>query len=248
MTWMAAQLTDPSYSSSIPQIAAEWAAVKAVTDANGLNLVAYEGGQGFAQWFDPTGLTSDQVNQLDSFMTDFAYSPQMAGLYQTLWDDWAKVSNGPFMQFTDVSGPSQYGAWGLYRSLGDTNPNATLLTGLNDQQNAWFGDGGGTRYQQGVIKIAGDGGQTLSGTDKQDFLVGGNGNDTFIPGNGNDFINGGNGDDTIELPGKPSDYSVKEQGKRYLLTGLGASISFADIDAIRFGNGATLTPSALLAR
>ena len=130
----------------------------------------------------------------------------------------------------------------------DSNPRATTLTQLNDQQDPWGGMTGGTQYQQGVIKIAGDGGETLTGTDKQDFLVGGAGNDTFIPGQGYDALNGQAGNDTLLLPGPPGDYKLTQQGKGYLLTGPHGSISFRGIESIRFGNGTTLTPEALLMR
>mgnify|MGYP000707352929 CR=1 FL=1 len=196
--WLADRLMDPEYTLSIPQIEAFLANMRSIADAYGLDILAYEGGQHVQHSFAVSDLTDAELATLTDFLGDFVRSPQMADLYAELWDVWVEVSDGPFMQFGDVAAPSKYGSWGLLSALGDTNPRAEFLFEQNETAQSWFGDGGGTRYQQGVIRMAGDDGETLTGTDKDDFLVGGDGDDTFIGGAGDDAFNGGRGEDFID--------------------------------------------------
>jgi hypothetical protein len=239
--WLTAQLTDPNVDSSIPQVEQQWAALKDLADQYGLNLTAYEGGQHVQHAFAVQGLTQDDLAKLTNFLTDYIRSPAMAQLYQQLWDAWSQVSDGPFMQLGDVSATSKYGSWGLLSALGDSNPRAELLNDLNQSTPSWFGDGGGTQYQQGVIKIAGDAGEVLTGTAKQDFLVGGAGNDTFIAGAGNDGINGGDGIDTVVLAGKAAQFKLAPEGTGYRLTGPEMSVYVINIERFEFDGEVTKT-------
>lgn len=230
--WLADQLSDPKADYSIPFVAGLWAQVKAVTDAAGLDLIAYEGGQHVHAFVD---LPQNEQDILTAFFIGFVRSPQMAELYQKLWDAWAEVSDGPFMHFTDVGVPTKYGSWGLLKDLDDTNPRAEFLFDKNAQGDAWFGDGGGTRYQQGVIKIAAsDTGETLIGTNKDDVLVGGDGDDTFIPGLGNDRINGGKGNDTAIICGNRSDYSLAGSGKAWQIKGRAGAMLVVEVETLLF--------------
>ena len=147
--WLTANLKDPSFGSSIPQTAQQWADMKAVADQYGLGITAYEGGQHVQQAFALSGISDADLATLTSFLTDYVRSPDMAQLYQQLWDAWAQISDGPFMQFGDVETPSKYGSWGLLSDLGDTNPRAELLHQLNATEPSWFGDGGGTQLPAG---------------------------------------------------------------------------------------------------
>ena len=191
-------LLDPDIEWSLPYTQDKWMQNKAVADQYGLDLVAYEGGQHVHHSFAVRGITEEDLAILTDFLAAFVRSPAMAELYAQLWDNWAAISDGPFMQFGDVAAPSKWGSWGLLSALGDTNPRAEYLFEQNETAQSWFGDGGGIRYQQGVIRMAGDDGETLTGTDKDDFLVGGDGDDTFIGGKGNDAFNGGKGSDFID--------------------------------------------------
>ena len=243
--WLAQRLADPAYASSIPQTAQKWAAMKAVARKYRLTLIAYEGGQHVQQAFALNGLSKDDLATLTRFLTGFVRSPEMARLYRQLWDGWARVGDGPFMQFGDVGAPSKWGSWGLLSDLGDTNPRAELLHQLNRTEPSWFGDGGGTRYQQGVIRIAGDGGETLTGTGKTDFLVGGRGDDTFISGTGHDGINGGGGNDTVVLAGTATAYTLVREGRGYRLTGPGTSDFLINVESLEFDGGTVRTVAAM---
>src|SRR5690606_29511450 len=150
---------------SIPQIASVWAQFAELADTLGMELVAYEGGS-HEHHSAFINIPAEDVDKLTAFYAGFSYSEQIAQVYQAAWNAWAQYSDGPFMQFGDVATPSRWGSWGLLRSLADNNPRAQMLFDLNESSASWFGDGGGTRYQQGVIKIAGNRGETLTGTDK----------------------------------------------------------------------------------
>ena len=247
VAWLAGKLMDPAYSSSIPQLEGKWAANKAIADAYGLDLVAYEGGQHAHQSFAINGISAGDLAVLTDFMTGFVRSPQMGALYGALWDAWAEVSDGAFMQFGDVGQPSKWGSWGLLSSLGDTNPRATEILANNAANDAWFGDGGGARYQQGKILQAGNGGETLVGTQKIDFLVGGKGDDTLIAGRGDDGINGGAGYDTLVLAGSPDAYAIKAEGEGYRITGPDGSDYVVNVEAFRFDGAKTMTLAQFLA-
>ena len=243
--WLKARLEDPAGDFSIPQIAAYWASQKAVAKQYGLKLVAYEGGQHVLHSAGIGGISDQDMTALTTFLAGFVRSPAMADLYHQLWTAWAQVGDGPFMHFTDVSAASKFGAWGLYSGLGDHNARADLLMDLNAHAAAWFGDGGGPQYQQGVIRIAGDGGEALTGTDHDDFLIGGAGDDTFTPGRGHDVIAGGAGTDTVVLPGAAKEYylvpettdKTADRPAAYRLTGPGTDDVVQGIARFRFADG-----------
>ncbi|OZA00657.1 MAG: hypothetical protein B7Y02_18305, partial [Rhodobacterales bacterium 17-64-5] len=195
--WLAARMMDPGYAQSIPNVAAMWAADKAIASKYGMAMVAYEGGQHLLQSFGIGGMSQADQATLTTFLSEFVRSPQMAHLYQALWDAWALVGDGPFMQFGDVAAASKYGAWGIFTGLGDHNPRADLLVDLNAHSASWFGNGGGGQYQHGVIKLAGDSGESLAGTAKEDFLIGGAGQDSIFAGGGDDHVLGGDGNDSL---------------------------------------------------
>ena len=248
--WLKTQLQDPAVDSSIPQIATFLAQQKAVAKEYGLKLVAYEGGQHVLHSFGVGGLNEQDLATFTTFLSGFVRGPAMADLYHQLWTAWAQVGDGPFMQFTDVGAASKFGAWGLYAGLGDHNPRADLLMDLNAHAEAWFGDGGGPQYQQGVIRIAGDGGEALTGTDRDDFLIGGAGDDTFTPGRGHDVIAGGAGSDTVVLAGAAKEYHLvpasPDRPAAYRLTGPGTDDVVQGIVRFRFADGSIRTLDQML--
>jgi hypothetical protein len=249
--WLKARLEDPAYPQSLPQITAWWQAQKAIADAHGMKLVAYEGGQHLLQGFGIGGMSDQDQTVLTGFLSGFVRSPAMSDLYRQSWLAWAGASNGPYMQYTDVGAASKWGAWGLYEAPGDHNPRADLLSGLNAQGKAWFGTGGGPQYQQGVIRLAGDGGEAVTGTDHDDFLIGGAGDDSFTPGRGHDVISGGAGVDRVLLSGAPEAYHLAAandgDAARYHLTGPDTDVRLRDIEEFTFSGGASRTLAQMLA-
>ncbi len=213
------KLQDPTYARSIPQIQDFLDSQKAVADAHGLGLVAYEGGQHVHHSFAVSGLSATDLTALTDFMTDFVRSPEMADLYRQLWDAWASVGDGAFMQFGDVGSPSKFGSWALYSFLGDENPRAAMLDSLNGSTPNWWGEAANSAYQHGVQIIGTDGNDAIAGTTQEDYLVGGAGDDIFNAGTGNDGINGGAGYDQLILSGSANSYTISAHGAGYLLVG-----------------------------
>ena len=241
------ELDDPKSFGSLPWLSEILQKNRSIAKEYGLKLVAYEGGQSVLQAAFIPGLTKEQLAVTTPFLSAFVRSPEMADIYRKVWELWAKVGDGPFMQFTDVSAPSKWGARGLLSGLGDTNPRSELLFALNKSAKSWFGSGGGTQYQQGVIRIAGDKGEILTGTMKDDFLIGGTGDDMFVPGTGHDGINGGGGTNTMVLAGKAADYHLMPEAAGYRLTGPNVSDYVLNVQEFRFDD-ASRTLAEMLGR
>jgi hypothetical protein len=84
--------------------------------ARGLPLVAYEGGQSLVG----AGPTQNDT-QLTNLVIAANRSPRMYGIYTDYLDLWEQLGGALFMNFTDVSRPSQYGSWGALEYL-DQDP------------------------------------------------------------------------------------------------------------------------------
>jgi len=150
------------------------------------------------------------------------------------------------MQFGDVAAASKSGAWGLFSALGDQNPRADLLMELNAHSTAWFGSGGGVQHEQGVIRVAGDTAETLTGSDNDDFLIGGAGDDWIVSGQGHDAIAGEGGQDTLILSGAPSEYTLVAEGNGYRLAATGLSHYLRGIELFEFDGQVTITLAGML--
>ncbi len=245
-TWLTARMQDAGYPGSIPAIIGRWKASKAIADEFGLKFVAYEGGQHLLQSFGLKKISEADLAALTDFLSTYVRSAEMATLYQRLWDAWATVGDGPFMQFGDVAAANKFGAWGLASALGDVNPRLELLVDLNAHGTSWFGDGGGARYQQGVIRLATDAGETLTGTDKDDFLIGGKGNDELVTGKGNDVVAGEGGQDVLVLSGEPAAYKLVPNGDGYRLTGPDTAHMVTGVEVFRFDGNSLKTLKEML--
>jgi hypothetical protein len=190
--WLAGKLMDPDYPSSVPRTLAALQEQKDMVESYGLDLVAYEGGQHVHHMFR----VPKEAAALGDFFNDFVRSPQMADLYQSLWDGWAEIGDGPFMQFGSVSQSSKWGSWAVWENLEDSNPRGDLLLELNETTVSWWeGGDANDAYLQGVTLTGGDGDDVLVGTEAEDYLIGGAGNDVLIAGAGDDGLNGGAGED-----------------------------------------------------
>lgn len=236
--WLAEKLADPEFQHSIPQVTETLIQTAQVAEDYGLNLVAYEGGQHVHHSFAVAGLTQEDIDALSEFMTNFVRSEEMAGLYQDLWDVWAVVGDGSFMQFTDIGAPSRWGSWGLYSDLTDSTPRSELLETLNATTTPWWdGAVGGEFRQQGVATNGTEAGNTLIGTTQEDYLSGMGGDDIIVAGGGNDGINGGDGYDRAVLSGSMADYDIQAEGDGYRVIGLDGSDFLINIEEIAFESG-----------
>jgi len=231
------KLLDPKFPSSIPQIRDYLIQQKDIASRHGLDLVAYEGGQHVH--FAVRSLSAEQEKAITEVMTNFVRSPEMADLYQVLWDVWAEIGDGPFVQFGEVFEPNKWGSWGILSHLDDRNPRAEVLLGLAQTAAPWFGDGPNPAYQQGVILEGGGAADLLVGTAEEDYLIGGAGDDVFVPGPGRDGINGGAGaGDRLVLAGRAADYRLEAEGAGHRLTGPGGSKFVTGIEIFEFEDGA----------
>ncbi|MBE1282088.1 MAG: hypothetical protein GJ676_02135 [Rhodobacteraceae bacterium] len=88
-----------------------------VAQAQGLDLIAYEGGTHLAG----VGPIVDD-EELTAFFIQFNYTPEMALLYEELLAGWFASGAGLFMAYSDVRNPTRWGSWGALRYLSDDNP------------------------------------------------------------------------------------------------------------------------------
>ncbi|SLN68147.1 Leukotoxin [Roseovarius litorisediminis] len=235
--WLAQKLMDPDYPNSIPEQQAQWINSKEAGDKFGLDLVAYEGGQHVHHSFSVGGLTAEQTTALTTFMSEFVRSPEMAQLYEELWNAWASVSDGAFMQFGVVSSPSKYGSWGIWSSLEDENPRGDFLLDQMENGTPWWDAAAKDAYQQGITVQGTNEGELLIGTAQEDYLVGNGGNDVFVAGAGRDGINGGEGVDRIILNGSFDDYSITKDGNGFRIVGPDGEKYVFDVEEIEFDGG-----------
>lgn len=247
VAYLAEQMMDPTVKGSIPHIANRLAENAAIAEANGMVLTSYEGGQHIHQKFKAPELTSEEILELSSWVGEFVRTPEMGALYQELWDVWAAIGDGSFMQFSDVGSASQYGSWGLYNGLEDSTARSDVLEQKNAVTEAWWGDAGGEHYQQGKIVNGTDAAETLIGTSQEDYLLGGGGDDYFIGGRGNDGINGGAGTDRLILQGDITDYTMRLEGDGLRLTGPDGSDFLINMEELEFDDSQLVILADLVA-
>jgi hypothetical protein len=240
--WMFEQIAfDDRLRDSIPAVLDKLAEQKAIADRHGLRLVLYEGGQHVHHSFAVRDLPEAEVEALQDVLEGFVRSPEMEALYTHIWEGWAAIGQGPFMQYTEMGAPSRWGSWGLLAHRGDRTPRADFILSRQARGGSWWGEGGGPQYLHGVIVEGSEGPDRLSGTDEEDYLLGAGGDDIFIANPGNDGINGGAGIDTYVLPGVPEDHAVEPEGAGYRVTGPMGSDFLVGIERLEFDGGVTRT-------
>lgn len=221
-----------------------WAENAEIARDAGLKLIAYEGGQHLHHSFS-TKIPKEDLEVLTGFLTDFVRTEYMVELYQANWDAWRRVSDGPYMQFYDVSAPTKWGSWGLLASLTDTTPRATYAFERSATEDTWWEDlRSGAQALQGRTLFAEDAGETLLGTVQEDFLIGAAGDDTLVGGRGNDGLHGGDGTDIAVLAGSPEDYTIHAEGAGWRLEGPDGSDFLIAVEKLKFDAGAVLDVTA----
>ncbi|WP_368188461.1 calcium-binding protein [Aestuariibius sp. HNIBRBA575] len=235
--WLERTLRNPATPSSLPAIIQNWSAQADLAHAHGLRLTAYEGGQHVHHSFAVRDLTRDQTDAMQSLMTGFVRSAEMGDLYQTLWQDWQAQSDGPFMQFTEGSGTSRSGTWGLYQSHADSTPRSQVVKQNAAQNDPWWNEPGGPQYLHGVVRYAPPEGATLQGTAQEDYLIGADGDDTFIESGGRDGINGGSGLDNLILSAPRDSYQFDQKEAGVTVTSPTGVIWLYDVETVQFPDG-----------
>jgi hypothetical protein len=241
--WLADQLRDPENPESIPAVLEILRAQSAIARENGMDLVLYEGGQHVHSYLPPhpqgqeVASTKEELDALHAVFIDFVRSPQMAELYRDLWDGWATIGDGPFMQYTDLGRPGQFGSWGIRAHLLDNPPRAAFLWDIAAQTDPWWPSTGGPQYQQGVTLQGTIDADEMHGTIEEDYLIGHGGADLFFISAGRDGLHGGEGRDVAQFPGLLSDYQFQTEGRGVRVTGTDIASLLVDIEVLRFADG-----------
>jgi hypothetical protein len=234
--WLHDKLLDPDYRGSLPYAHTIYQEQKAVAEAYGLGLVAYEGGQHVHQLFNVRGVENLQL--LTDFMTVFVRSDYMGDLYEQLWAYWADVSDGPFMQYGYMGQSSQWGSWALYDFLGDSTPRSEALEALNARSEVWWDAGDrGDAFLNGVSLTGTDADDVLIGSSEEDILLGGAGDDVLVGGAGDDRIHGGEGVDVTVFAGLSTDYLITAEGDGWLVEGADGSDHLIAVERVAFDDG-----------
>lgn len=244
--WLKDKLLDPAHQKSVPDILKALEEAKAVADQYGVELVAYEGGQHVHHSFAVNGLTQEQVSALNGFMIDFVRSPEMAELYEALYNGWAEIADNPFMQFGDVGTPSKYGSWSILSDLDDSNPRADYLLDQLANDTAWWDDTGNDAYLHGKTEVGTSGNDQMVGTDAEDYLAGGDGDDDIYGAKGRDGINGGSGNDRLFLGSNRSEYTIVADGNGHLVSGPDGEKFVINVEHFVFRDGEEVSLSDFL--
>ena len=66
-------------------------------------------------------------DQWVDFGVAYSYSANMGLHYDQAIAAWQRVTREPFPEFSDVSNPGRFGAWSMYRFVGDSNPRSASI-------------------------------------------------------------------------------------------------------------------------
>lgn len=235
--WLHDLLARPGDLDSVPETLVRLSEQKALVNAAGLRLVAYEGGQHLHHSFAVDGLSDAEAEALSATLARFVRSDAMGDLYARLGDGWRRIGDGPFMQFTEMGSPSRWGSWGLLSQPGDRTARSDMILRWQAEGGSWWGEGGGPQYLQGITRAGTAGNDRMGGTDEEDFLAGLAGDDHFAASPGADGISGGDGTDSYDLPLGPSSYRVETAGSVTTVSGPDGRATLRGIERITFGDG-----------
>ena len=248
-TFLRDRLLDPGNDDSLYMIRDLIAEHRAMADEAGLGLILYEGGQHMDMplRLELKGLTSteEELAEIRAAMGAFVRSPEMAELYAEMWDIWAAVGDGPFMQYNDLMRQSRHGSWGLYAHLGDSTPRSELLERLNMTRTPWWDGGAGPQYLHGQVVRGTSSSETLVGTPEEDYVLAGGGDDVILASPGADGLHGGDGRDVVRYPGRAQDYSVELGDDVVTVTGEGVAHRLVGVEALEFASGASVEVTSL---
>lgn len=170
----------------------------AVAQANGLNLVAYEGGisLGNVRW--------DAADKpvIQDFFNRVLADPRMGELYTKMLADFAAAGGTKFVAFNDAATPSEWGSYGMLGSIydnGSARNDALLAAGnhtdtsagtdnpaLNEDDSATSIGSGSAGLSEAPPTTSG----RIDGTAGDDHLFASAENDTIDGAAGNDHISG----------------------------------------------------------
>ncbi|WGV15940.1 calcium-binding protein [Fuscovulum ytuae] len=242
--WLIEQISNPANPDTPGSNRRNLEEQKALATTHGLALVAYEGGQHVHHSFAVPGLTDADIQAVTKFMIDFVRGPEMAKITEENWNIWKEIGDGPYMHFGDSGAGGRSGSFSLVDAPGISNPTADLLHQLNQSTPSWWGDPGGTRYQQGRRIDGNERDNALSGTIRGDVILAGAGDDLLNPGPGLDHLHGGDGTDTVILPDPAKSITFEFDGPRTIARGPSGRWHLFSVERIRFPDGTEIdTPT-----
>ena len=194
----------------------------------GLDLVAYEAGASLYT----TGFSGTTQANVQAFFGTLMNDPRMGDLYSKLIADFKAVGGTDFVAYTDVSGNSPYGYYGVLDSIYQSHsarydallaardgsgPVASPSADPVPSATPTAGDDVLTADPAGQTINALAGNDTVTGGAGADHLIGGDGKDLLSGGAGVDFLQGGSGDDTLQ--GGDGNDRLQGDGGHDMLTG-----------------------------
>jgi Ca2+-binding RTX toxin-like protein len=193
----------------------------------GLEMVAYEGGTHVVgvPGRNDAGEWIDVVNdpEMTAFFIELNRRPEMADLYQQVFEGWKAAGGTLFSHFVDVGRPSKWGSWGALSHLEDSTPRWNAITDFNQTHTGWWETRHSTTFSNGLLLEGDETDNSLTGAGEEDYLAGHEGDDTLYGGERNDGLNGGSGNDSL-LGGAGNDLLVGETGDDILNGGSGDDI------------------------
>jgi len=100
-------LTDSQYRYSLPKVLDYIKAQKVITDKYGVQLMAYEGGQGLVDF-----KTTSNEQMPNPLLYAANRDARMAELYAEFLNGWKQAGGGLFMHYTSPRTYQKYGSWG----------------------------------------------------------------------------------------------------------------------------------------
>jgi len=232
----------------------------AVAQANGLALVAYEGGISLAT----TRFSTADTPVVQDFFNRLLADPRMGQLYTKLLQAFSAAGGTDFIAFNDVGTPADSGSWGMLGSIYESGSarndallsiasasnSAHLNVASSASQTLFAIKAGGVIHALGGddVVLAGAGSDTIDGDDGNDRIIGSSGStdakgnltesDLYMGGAGSDTIIGGIGNDHI-YGNAVTTTAGSMDGADYLLGGAGNDYiqGNAGDDTIDGGNG-----------
>lgn len=96
--------------------------------AEGLQLLAYEGGQHLVGF---NGVENNDA--ITNLFIEANRDPRLGDIYREYLETWFELGGGLFMNFSDITSSSKWGSWGTLEYLGqESSPKYNALLDLLD--------------------------------------------------------------------------------------------------------------------
>jgi Ca2+-binding RTX toxin-like protein len=194
---------------SMAVMAKQLANQAAIANANGLTMVAYEGGAHLT----PASFSGDDQTVMIDFINRLMNDPRMGELYTKMVGTFEAAGGDLLMAFADTGTSTKSGYWGNLDSIyQDSSVRYDALLAASKSEGprpsvpphgtvpgyqTVGGDDDDTLTARGAAHLVGNGGNdTLIGSAYNDSLDGGAGDDWLEGGTGNDTLVGDGGNDT----------------------------------------------------